>query len=358
MSEAALSRPGDIEAQRGATAESSERQRAGTWSRHALAGYELICIAGENYGDSSGKLWSMYLTEAEKQDKEITESWKGDTDGILVFVMSNALLKTGLFSATVAAFIIESYKQLSPDSGDTTVVLLTQISQQLVGISNGTRLQDFTPPSNQAFTPPASAIRVNIMWFLSLILSLTCALSATLMQQWARRYLELAQRRGAPHKRARIRAYIFDGIKGFKLSRAVETMPTLLHISVFLFFIGLFDFLLAIDHTVAFFVLGFIVAFAFAYLVLTALPNFFLNCPYRTPLSGFTWKISQILYSLSFFSFERSKEPSTAPYCHCTAGFIGIYRGDLAGPPSGETFLMHKLIRVASGSRMAYGRAS
>jgi len=28
----------------------------------------------------------MYLTEADKQDKEVTESWKGDTDGILVFV--------------------------------------------------------------------------------------------------------------------------------------------------------------------------------------------------------------------------------------------------------------------------------
>ena len=28
----------------------------------------------------------MYLTEAEKQDKEVTDSWKGDTDGILVFV--------------------------------------------------------------------------------------------------------------------------------------------------------------------------------------------------------------------------------------------------------------------------------
>jgi hypothetical protein len=28
----------------------------------------------------------MYLTEAEKQDKDVIESWKGDTDGILVFV--------------------------------------------------------------------------------------------------------------------------------------------------------------------------------------------------------------------------------------------------------------------------------
>jgi hypothetical protein len=28
----------------------------------------------------------MYLTEAEKQDTEVSESWKGDTYGILVFV--------------------------------------------------------------------------------------------------------------------------------------------------------------------------------------------------------------------------------------------------------------------------------
>src|SRR6266404_1840992 len=46
----------------------------------------LICILGENQGDSSDGLWSIYLTEADKQDKGVTESWKGDTDGILVFV--------------------------------------------------------------------------------------------------------------------------------------------------------------------------------------------------------------------------------------------------------------------------------
>ncbi|KAH9011982.1 hypothetical protein EDB83DRAFT_2530143 [Lactarius deliciosus] len=81
----------------------------------------------ENHGDPSDGLWAMYLTKAEKQDKEVTESWKGDTDGILVFVSLttfilcvlvrlNPILKTGLFSTTFAAFIIESYKMLSPDS--------------------------------------------------------------------------------------------------------------------------------------------------------------------------------------------------------------------------------------------------
>ncbi|KAH9059676.1 hypothetical protein EDB87DRAFT_754431 [Lactarius vividus] len=239
----------------------------------------------ENHGDSSDGLWSMYLTEAEKQDTEVIESWKGDTNGILVF--------TGLFSATVAAFLVESYKKLSPDSGDTTNALLAQISVQLVSISNGIPLANVTTPSTQAFKPTSSAVRVNVLWFLSLILSLSCALSATLMQQWARRYQELAHRRGAFHKRGRMRAYIFEGINKFAMARAVATMPTLLHISVFLFFAGLIDFLLPIYKTVAYSTLGCIAAFTLAYTFLTVLPNIYLNCPYRTPLSGLTWRLSQ-----------------------------------------------------------------
>ena len=46
----------------------------------------FILVPDKNNGDSSDGLWSMCLTEAEKQDKDVTESWKGDTDGIFVFV--------------------------------------------------------------------------------------------------------------------------------------------------------------------------------------------------------------------------------------------------------------------------------
>ncbi len=181
---------------------------------------------------------------------------------------------------------MESYKKLSPDSGDQTVALLTQ----LVNINTGTPVQS-SPP----FQVPASIISVNIMWFLSLILSLSCALLATLMQQWARRYLVFAQHRGAPRKQARIRAYMFDGVESFGLSQAVEAMPFLLHSSVFLFFAGLIVYLLPINETVAFTALGFVVAFAFIYLTLTVFPTLRLNCPYRTPLS-------EVIYSL----YQRS----------------------------------------------------
>jgi hypothetical protein len=43
-------------------------------------------VLGGIHKDSSGKLWSIYLAEADDQDEEITELWKGEADSILVFV--------------------------------------------------------------------------------------------------------------------------------------------------------------------------------------------------------------------------------------------------------------------------------
>ena len=209
-------------------------------------------------------------------------------------------MKTGLFSAIVAAFLMESYKKLSPDSGDQTVALLTQ----LVSISAGAAaVVQPSPP----FKVPASIVRVNVMWFLSLIFSLSCGLLATLIQQWTRRYLNYAHSRGAPRKRARIRAYMFEGIETFGLSQAAQVMPLLLHISFFLFFAGLVDFLLPINNVVAFSILGCVVGIGFIYVILSLLPNFRLNCPYRTPLSGFTHAAVQFV-AISLISIAQAIE--------------------------------------------------
>ncbi|KAH8990274.1 hypothetical protein EDB92DRAFT_1771097, partial [Lactarius akahatsu] len=60
----------------------------------------------------------------------------------------------GLFSAIVAAFIMGCYKKLSPDSGDQTVALLTQ----LVEFSTGAPV---VVQSSPPFKVPASIVRVN-----------------------------------------------------------------------------------------------------------------------------------------------------------------------------------------------------
>jgi hypothetical protein len=204
------------------------------------------------------------------------------------------LRQTGLFSATVAAFVIEGYKRLSVDSGDQTVALLSQMSQQLVGISNGEILSQPLPLNA---SPPnlSAATRINIMWLLSMAVSITCALLATLIQQWARRYMALSYLHDMPHERARVRTYLFSGIEYFRMRRAVDAIPMLLHISVFLFFAGLVEFFFLFNKTVAWVFVGWVGLFGSAYTAMTVIPNVFLNCPYRTPFSALIWRLSHML---------------------------------------------------------------
>ena len=169
-----------------------------------------------------------------------------------------------------------------PDTGSQTVALLTQ----LVNISSGAPIVLQNTPS---FQPPASIVRVNVLWFLSLILSLSCALLTTSMQQSARVYLDYAQHRATPRKQARVREYMFRGVEKFRLSQTVGTMPFLLHISVFFFFAGLIEFLRPINSVVGSYTLSCIVLCVFIYAALTLLAILHPNCPYRTPLSGFTY---------------------------------------------------------------------
>jgi Family of unknown function (DUF6535) len=157
------------------------------------------------------------MEDAGQYDGHVAESWKEDSSGVPVFVRPNLLFllfitmtssKTGLFSATVGAFIIEFYKKLSPDSGDQTVALLCQISQQLSNFVNGSCS---TPPIGQSFSPGASIIWVNAMWIMSLLLSLTASLFATLLQQWARRYVQIPQIADEPKRRARVHSFLSFG---------------------------------------------------------------------------------------------------------------------------------------------------
>ncbi|KAJ7455591.1 hypothetical protein FB451DRAFT_1564985 [Mycena latifolia] len=187
---------------------------------------------------AAAKLWAVYVSEAEKYDKALVESWKSDMEGMLIFA------KAGLFSASLTAFLIESYKTLNPDSGDTTVKLLTQISLQLTASANRSMLQ---LPDSTPFTPPAASLVCNGLWFISLGFSLTCALIATLLEQWARDFLHKADMRSAPVIRARVYSYLYYGLKRFNMHTVVEIIPLLLHASLLFFFAGLVAFLIPVN---------------------------------------------------------------------------------------------------------------
>ena len=244
---------------------------------------------------------------ATEEDKKMAESWKADADGILIFVRLYLLVpcftptdlsKTGLFSAAVASLISVSIQDIRPSSQDTSNFYLANIFE---AIADPNRPNISLPLSPPTFSPPTYAVWVNSLWFMSLVISLTCALLATLLQQWARRYLKVTQTRYSPHKRARIRAFFFEGVGKFLLPWAVEVLPALLHISLFLFFSGLVVFLCNVNLTAYKLVFSWVGICGAIYGCITFMPIFRHDSPYYTPLTSLVW---HILIGIPFIIFR------------------------------------------------------
>ncbi|KZV62170.1 hypothetical protein PENSPDRAFT_561505, partial [Peniophora sp. CONT] len=153
----------------------------------------------------------------------------------------------GLFAATVAAFLIASYPSLSPpDKQDQTNALLAQ----LVSLANATPVTTVTIPDSDV---PRSAVIVNTLWFIALVLSLLCALLATLIQDWTTGFLR-AQR---PWVYTTIKQHAINvmniqiGVRAYRLHQMVPLNLALMHSSVILFILGLVVFTYNIDTTPA-----------------------------------------------------------------------------------------------------------
>ncbi|KIP02589.1 hypothetical protein PHLGIDRAFT_78932, partial [Phlebiopsis gigantea 11061_1 CR5-6] len=116
-------------------------------------------------------------------DEKKVKDCKEDIDTLLVFA--------GLFSAVLTAFVIESYQNLQPDPSTRVIELLAQISSQL---SSYALTAEFANSTAQAisqidvFKPSPSMVKVNALWFASLICSLVTASLGMLVKQWLREY--------------------------------------------------------------------------------------------------------------------------------------------------------------------------
>ena len=153
---------------------------------------------------------------------------------------------------------------------------------------------------------------------MSLAISLTCALLATLAQQWARLFLKNAYRRYSPQKQARLRAFHKQGVEKLHIPWMMEAVPVLLHLSLFLFFAGLSVFLFGIHHTIFKVVTAWIALCVGLYAFLTILPYMYKNSPYSTPLSAPAFSSLTVIRYI-FFRFLRRfprMDPSICiPFC-------------------------------------------
>ncbi|KAJ7599562.1 hypothetical protein C8J56DRAFT_191413 [Mycena floridula] len=242
--------------------------------------------------ESNPSVFNSYVREANVFDKAMVARWKVTMNGIVIFA--------ALFSGVVTAFIIESHKMLSPDPQQVMIVIMYQMSQQLSSVVNGSQTSAVVPTPDDLFpfaVPPAVLV-TNIVWFISLGLSLACALTATLIQQWASDYTHAIERRQDPEKRGRIRAFLFEGVETSNLPAIVEATPLLLHASLFSFLIGLVFFISPLNTVVTFLLIAILAICGSAYLCATIIPLIVIASPIRTPLSTFIFKSSVVSQTL------------------------------------------------------------
>ncbi|CAE7205057.1 unnamed protein product, partial [Rhizoctonia solani] len=249
----------------------------------------------DDYGselDKEARIWSAYVKEAEQWDDEMVDGWNRSLD-----VMLGRPLLSGLNNVTSSntptlprlkldsRFVVESSKNLQPDPATISATTLQEISQILRVISTNSGATLPTPTAEPEFEPSAAAIWVNALWFLSLALSVSVSLATMLAKQWC--YSYMSGRAGQPHIQARTRQRRLEELERWKMPEILAILPVFMHLSLFLFFVGLIIYLWDTHVGVAIPVL---VTTAFTgtfYATTTMLPITYELCPYGTPLSQF-----------------------------------------------------------------------
>ena len=129
-----------------------------------------------------------------------------------------------------------------------SLAMLTQISQQIGTIAPQASIPSTLPLGDPIYSPPQQVILLNALWLVALVCCLSAALFATLVRQWIRSYMKVFQQYDHPLKRARFRQFFSEGAtRILKLAKAVTP---LIHISLFLFFLGLVEYLLVTNTVV------------------------------------------------------------------------------------------------------------
>ncbi|CAE6511364.1 unnamed protein product [Rhizoctonia solani] len=228
--------------------------------------------------DADAQVWKTYVKEADQVDEEMVDGWNKSMDVILIFA--------ALFSAISTAFVIESYKNLKPDPADASSQTLLIISQTLMLIANGSQPSSASMTSvseTTAFQASAKDICVNVLWFLSLSLSVAVSLISMLAKEWCLEFM--SGRTGPPGPQACRRQQRWDGLVKWKMKEVILMLPSLIHISLLLFAIGLCVFLWDVHYGVAIPVVIVTTIAAGAYFACTIVPLLYQFCPYGTVLS-------------------------------------------------------------------------
>ncbi|CUA71933.1 hypothetical protein RSOLAG22IIIB_09946 [Rhizoctonia solani] len=191
----------------------------------------------DQYGAELGKearVWKVYVQETDKWDRELVDGWNKSLDVILVFA--------ALFSAVSTAFLVESSGMLQQDPNDISATALLVISHTLLAITNSSSINLptstlYNSSESSMFVPSQHAVIVNTLWYLSLSLSIATSLLAMLAKDWCHSFI--ANRTGHHWEQALRRQRKWVMIERWKMQELITILPSIIHLSLLLFSIGL-----------------------------------------------------------------------------------------------------------------------
>ncbi|KAH7329767.1 hypothetical protein B0J17DRAFT_534024, partial [Rhizoctonia solani] len=153
-------------------------------------------------------------------------------------------------------FIIESSKELRKDPPDAAVQALVLIPQILLTMTNNTHslmnvthLQPNPGNSTTPLPPSDTTVLVNTLWYLSLILSVLTSFMAMLAKDWCHSFM--AGRTGHPYLQTHRRQQKWMMIEKWKMQELLIVLPSLIHLSLLLFTVGLCVYVWELNRTVA-----------------------------------------------------------------------------------------------------------
>lgn len=167
------------------------------------------------------------------------------------------------------------------DYSQVTAILLSSVIRRQYNDSDF--LSHLPSPEFLALTSTDYLILVNRLWYASLLLSLATALLSILAKQWLITF-RLPSAASSPKQWALWRQFRYSGFDAWNVPLIIAILPFLLHLSLFLFAIGLVLFLKPFEPGAWKIAAAFLATSGALYFLVTFLPLRYPACPYRTRL--------------------------------------------------------------------------
>ena len=218
------------------------------------------------------------------------------------------IVQAALFASFLSAFLIELLGRLEQDPMDIIQDVLIYQTQMMRNSSLG-------PYVPAEFSPPGHIVVVNALFYASLSCIILAAFIAMVIKTWVREFDRGLRAMSLPEQRAKTREFRYLGIERWRLPEMVGILPLLIHVSLFLFAVGLLLLLFYISKpsfcvTTAFAVVG-----ALFYATTTSISVFVASSPFHSPLTRTLGKVYRHLhaYLCPPVHFFLSEHMDTAP---------------------------------------------